>query len=637
MDRELIINKYSKNELMQFLEYDYEGKILEIFNDEGIEILKSSSLKEERICYILSFSNYKNELLKNINFLNVLLNSDTSRYYANLYNLDYDTYDFILSHILKLNKSPNIIANFFTYLDNDYKIEAIDKFDFSEEILYEIIKNREYSVVDKIINKYDIYLTKHNIDIHSFFVNAKESYFNSRIKKITDNIDIDYINIPSKMINKELAKKMWDNYDIFRIRTIINDMEYCTDSSLINDYVKKKEEEIITNYTENSILSPFKEIYDLFLKYKKSELKFKNNEIDEYFYENRNEYFNFLNKIKDLTYYDKLNDLYKIGNIDKVEEYLKHLSDNLISNYIIDYHFEENYHNIMFDMSELLNFYYKGNIVLSEERAELYYKITNIDYLTVEEKHELHNKLKNIDIMSIFYDDMKIARTIVSESIKEYSLSSESIKKYKDEKLSKEYGVDVYTFKGQSFFGIVKSGRRLYNEYPEGHSFSLIGDAGLVVFGEVEDSNTFFYDSDGINPEQLIHAFPNDSFTSYKPFEYSKKATDRVNVLATADELLNETITYNELLYLERGRKSTDIDNSISELKKTALYCLDEIREQDIEQAKNNNVGIILVNSKDYKYKKDKEFNPYRHDINVYNYNYFNGYSEKDKYESSRR
>lgn len=633
MDRELIINRYSKNEFMQFLEYDYEGKILELFNDEGIEILNKSSLKEERICYILTYSNYKNELLKNVSFLNALLNSDTSRYYASLHSLDYDTYDFVLSYILKLNESPNIIAKFFTYLDNDYKIKAIDKFDFSEELLYEIIKYGEYSVVNKIINKYNIDLTKYNIDIHSFFNNAKESYFNSRKKKITDNIDIDYINIPTKMINKKLAISMWNNYDIFKVRAVINDMEYCTDSSLINDYVKKNEEDIIANYTENSMLSPFKEIYDLFLKYKKSELKC----FDEDFYENRNEYFNFLNKIKDLTYYDKLNYLYEIGSIEKVEEYLKHLSDNLISNYIIDYHFEENYHNIMFDMSELLNFYYKGNIVLQEERVELYYKITNIDYLTVNEKQELYNNLKNIDIMSMFYDDMKIARTIVSESIKEYSLSSESVKKYKDEKLSKEYGVDVYTFKGQSFFGIVKSGRRLYNEYPEGHSFSLIGDAGLVVFGEVEDSNTFFYDSDGINPEQLIHAFPNDSFTSYKPFEYSKNATDRVNVLATADELLNETITYNELLFLERGIKSTDIDKTIPELKRIALYCLDEIRGQDIKQAKNNNVGIILVNSNDYKYKKEKEFNPYRHDINVYNYNYFNGSSEKDKYESSRR
>ena len=104
-----------------------------------------------------------------------------------------------------------------------------------------------------------------------------------------------------------------------------------------------------------------------------------------------------------------------------------------------------------------------------------------------------------------------------------------------------------------------------------------------------------------------------------------------------SDELLNETNAYNELLFLERGSKSCDMDKSIPLLKKIALYCLDEIREQDIEQARSNNVGIILVNSKNYKHKKEYVSNPYRHGINVYNYNYFNGYYEKDKYESMRR
>ena len=573
-------------------------------------------------------------MLKNIDFLNVLLNSDISKYYASLHNLNKDTYDFILKYILQLKKSTKEISKIFSYFNSEYKLEAIDKFDFSEELIYEIFKYEEPSVINKIINKYNIDLSKNDIDICYFFEKAKESYFYSKTKKNHDNIDVEYIQIPSKMINKELSKKMWNTYDIFQLRAIINDMEYCTDSSLVNEYVKNKEEEIISSYTENSMLSPFKEIYDLFLKYKKSEIKYFNNEISDDYYENRKEYFNYLNKINDITYFNKLNDLF---NIEKVEEYLKLLSDNSISNYIIDYHFEENYYNIMFDMSELLNFYYKGNIVLPEERVELYYKITNIDNLTVSEKQELHNELKKINIMSIFYDDMKIARTIVAESIKEYSLSRESVKKYKDEELSKKYGVDVYTLGGQSFFGIVKTNRSLYNEYPEGHSFSLIGDAGLVVFGELKDSNTFFYDSDGINPEQLVHAFPNDSFTTYKPFECSENATNRVNVLATADELLNETITYNELLFLERGRKSTDIDKSIPLLKKIALYCLDEIREQDIEAAKANRVGIILVNSKNYKDKKGFVSNPYRNEISVYNYNYFNGYSGKERYESVRR
>ena len=247
-------------------------------------------------------------MLKNIDFLNVLLNSDISKYYASLHNLNKDTYDFILKYILQLKKSTKEISKIFSYFNSEYKLEAIDKFDFSEELIYEIFKYEEPSVINKIINKYNIDLSKNDIDICYFFEKAKESYFYSKTKKNHDNIDVEYIQIPSKMINKELSKKMWNTYDIFQLRAIINDMEYCTDSSLVNEYVKNKEEEIISSYTENSMLSPFKEIYDLFLKYKKSEIKYFNNEISDDYYENRKEYFNYLNKINDITYFNKLND-----------------------------------------------------------------------------------------------------------------------------------------------------------------------------------------------------------------------------------------------------------------------------------------------------------------------------------------
>ena len=64
MDRESIINFYSKNDFMNFLREDYDGKIFELFNEEGINILKNSGLKEERINYILTFSKYRDELFK---------------------------------------------------------------------------------------------------------------------------------------------------------------------------------------------------------------------------------------------------------------------------------------------------------------------------------------------------------------------------------------------------------------------------------------------------------------------------------------------------------------------------------------------------------------------------------------------
>ena len=184
------------------------------------------------------------------------------------------------------------------------------------------------------------------------------------------------------------------------------------------------------------------------------------------------------------------------------------------------------------------------------------------------------------------------------------------------------------------FFGIVKSGNHILDSLPAGHSYSLIGTDGIATFSDPKDSSTFLYDSDDMNPEQLVHTFPFDSYTYYHPFEHSTNPTKRVNRLLMPDELLNASPSYNEILILERGITEVGIEPSIPELKRIALYCLDEIRSQDIDVAKQNNVGIILINSDKYKQNNKKTSNLYQHDI--YDYNYFDGSYEKEKFESRR-
>lgn len=638
MNKENIINSYSKNDFQNFLSFDSSGQILELFDEEGICIIEESHLKEERICYILTYSPYKNELLQNTSFLDMFLDSNISNYYAVLKNLNYNTYDFMLKRSIELNKDPMIIAKLFSYFNVEYKLNKIDNWIYSEELLYDILKSDEQSVVRKIIDKHNIDLSSHNINLRNFFSNAKESVLIAQAKRNTENIIIVDIQIPPTMITKELAEKIWNKYDIFGVRAIINDAEYCTDASLLNNYVKYKEDQIIKNYNFSSFLSPFQEIYNAFKNYKLEELRLNKGIVqdNENYYKHRNEYLQLVRKLDIENFHNNLENLYNENSFEAVEAYLKKLSDNSLSNYIIDYHFEENYHNVMLDIRELLNFYYNGYISIPIDRVELYDKISNIDYLASEEKIELHEYLKNFNMIETFYDDMSIARYIVAETIKEYSLSSQSLKEYKDEELSKKYGVDVYTFDGNPFFGIVKTGSHEKDKLPTGHSYSLIGNGGIAVCGDPKSSNTFLYDSDDMNPEQLVHAFPFDSFTYYHPFEYSANSTRKTNILAMPEELVETSISYNELLILEKGKSKTDIDTSIPELKRIALYCLDEIREQDIEIAKNNNVGIMLINSSKYKPLSNGHLYTYHHSISNFDNNYFDGFFEKDKFEARR-
>ena len=632
MDRNKIINEYSKSEFMNFLENDNEGLVLTLFDEEGTYVLKRSKLKEERISYILNYSKYKDKLLLNTNFLDVLLNSDISYYYASFNNLSHEVYNEILKRSVELNKDNDFISKLFSYFNVGYKLNILNNWPYSYQLLYCILRKDEAIVIQKIISTYNIDLLSDDIDLRSFFSKAKDANLIAKSKRNRNEQSSSEINVPSYMITKEIADKLWNKYDIFVIRAIINDASYSSDFSIVNNAIKEKERQIISSYNGNVMLSPFKEIYYMFSELKKLDQKNMKTNSDEY-YDIRYKLIRFMNKF-DFIDFNGLNAIYENNGLEGVFSYLNHLSERSLSNYIIDYLFEENYHNVIIDIRELLNFYYRGNIVIPKERVEIYDKISNIDLLSTEEKQELFNYLKDFNMIETFYDDMHMARYIVGEAIKEYSLSSESIIKYKDETLSKQYGVDVYNMKDNYFFGIVKSGSHMSDKLPTGHSYSLIGRGGIITFGDPKESNTYLYDSDDMNPEQLVHAYPFDSFTYYHPFEHSTNSTRRVNTLLMPDELLNASQFYNELLLLEKGTNEVGIETSIPKLKRIALYCLDEIRSQDVEVAKQNNVGIILVSSKKYQQDNSKYANIFKQDI--YSYNYFNGSYEKEKFESKR-
>ncbi len=633
MNREEIINEYSKNEFMSFLQNDYSGQILELFNNEGLDILYNSPRREERIQYIITFSKYINELLENNDFLEVFLDSDINSYYAVLRNLKPETYDKMLKKYSETTTNSENIAQLFSYFNIDYKLQLLDNWPYNEDILYAIINEDESEVINKIVNKYDIDLSDKRIRIVSLITKAKESVLKEQTDRNNNDTIRGSINIPVHTINKELGKRLWESYDIFEIRKIINDLEYSTNPEEVNNYIKQKEETVINNYNENTFNYPYKEIFESYRKMKEAKEK----EDEDNYYDYRMQYIRLVNRsdIKDI--HEQIENNYQENNIEGVFNYLKELSNRELSNYIIDYNFEENYHNIIIDIRELLRFYYDGNIVLPEERVELYEQVSNIDYLTIEEKKELHNRLKKINIKELFYDDMSYARHIVHEAIKEYSLTRETIKQYKDEELSKKLGVDVYKVNEEPFFGIVKTRRHPQDKLPTGHSYSLVGNNCVAVFGDAKDGETFLYDTEDLNPDQIVHAFPFDSYTFFRPFERTNDATNRIHPLMTPEEITGVAdFSYSEVLILEQGREQTDIDEKIPELKRIALYCIDEIREQDVEKAKEKGVGIILVNSRKYIQGRNYYKEKYKYLDRMTNDQYFDGKSEKDKFEARR-
>lgn len=616
-----IINS-NKQDFLDFLDNDYNGKILNLLDDEGVELLKKNSYIEDRITYILNYSNYVDLLFNNQKFLDLFLSTDISKYYASLKNLNNKTYDLIVNRCLELNKDINLTGQLISYFNKDYRLKFIDKYDYPNDLIYEMLKRNPKILGKKILEKYNIDLLSHNIPVGGLVAAGKSLSFEDMTKRkgysyVNSSGEVFYLS--SDLLNMDVAKKLWNELNVYEYRFLINDANYCGDPTNLNNYAKTKEEEFILNTDYPKI---YQNIFDMIKKL--SNLDSSSNEYRDIFR-------NLIRQIQIFpNEYTNLRMLIFNGEFDEVINLITKSLDEKKSDYIIDYHFEENYYNVMYDLRELLEFYYAGNIDIPEDRLYLYQKIVNIDMLSSQEKIELHNELKQYNMMEFFYDDMTFARKKVREALKDYAMVKDELVKFKDEELSNEYGVDVYNINDNPFFAIVKSGIRFEDSLPVGHSYSLVGNGCISVFGSLKNSNTYVYDASDLNPEQIVHIFPEDSYTLYQPFSFTEKATDRVEQLMMPDELLYNKRTYNEILILEQGSMQTDIDSRIPRLKRIALYCVDQITAKDVETAKIHNIGIMLINSKKYNKGIEMPSSIYRHLGN----NDFNTYmSSGDSYE----
>ena len=608
-----IINS-SKGEFINFLNNDYNGEIINLLDDEGVDYLKEYIDIEGRITYILSWSKYANSLFNNQRFLDLFLSTDISNYYATLSMLDERTCNLIVNRCIELNKDMKFISELIGYFNKDYQLKFIDKYDYPNDLIYEMLKRNPKLLGKKILEKYNIDLLSHNIPVGGLVAAGKSLSFEDMTKRkgysyVNSSGEVFYLS--SDLLNMDVAKKLWNELNVYEYRFLINDANYCGDPTNLNNYAKTKEEEFILNkeYPES-----YKNIFNMINKL--SNLDSSSNEYHDIFR-------NLIRQIQIFpNEYTNLRELIFNGEFDEVINLITKSLEEKKSDYIIDYHFEENYYNVMYDLRELLEFYYAGNIDIPEDRLYLYQQILNIDMLSSQEKIELHNELKQYNMMEIFYDDMSFARKQVRKAIKDYSMVKEELVKFKDEELSNEYGVDVYNIEDNPFFAIVKSNINAEDNLPVGHSYSLVGNGCISVFGTPKYSDTYVYDSSDLNPEQIVHVFPRDSFTMYRPFSFTDQATNRVEQLMMPDELLYNKRTYNEILILERGKKETDIDSRIPKLKRIALYCVDQITAKDVETAKIHNIGIMLINSKKYNKGIEMPASVYRHlgndDFNIY-------------------
>ena len=487
----------------------------------------------------------------------------------------------VILDIVKENSlNEESFVSFFLKLKIDVQLALLDDWPYSTDLLYSIINySKVGSVINKIVNTYNIELDSPKINIEQFFEKVKKiNLENQELNKQGNKENV--ISLPIRMITIALAKKIWDEKDVTNARYIISDSYYCTTSTLLNEYVKAREIEFIDNYNE----------------LRESIRQFANSKPEE------------REKVQDKVA-ELLHQCHNTGNICMLASTSFYMSgekmfSRILKEYIIDYLFEIPYANdeVLDDVKEMLSFSRNGHMELSPEKEAFYDAIIHISELDDDDAISLFNKYKSINVLEMFYDDMKKAIYTRNSDIKEKCLTEEQMKEMINEELSEKYGVTVYTPNDKPFMALEKTVDTRYDidELPTGHSFSVISNKNpsdtYFVFG-----TKFIYDASILNPDQIVHVFPTDSGTEFHPFQGTEKASEKINTLMDADELINQTKYYNEVLILEQGSNSTDMDKDIPSMKKMALYCVNEITETDIEIAKSEGVGIFLAYDKSKK------------------------------------
>lgn len=358
-----IINS-SKGEFINFLNNDYNGEIINLLDDEGVDYLKEYIDIEGRITYILSWSKYANSLFNNQRFLDLFLSTDISNYYATLSMLDERTCNLIVNRCIELNKDMKFISELIGYFNKDYQLKFIDKYDYPNDLIYEMLKRRPNIVGKKILEKYNIDLLSHNISIKNLVDAGKSLAFDEMAKRNGDSYvssGVEIFFLSSDLLNMDVAQKLWNELNVYEYRFLINDANYCGDPTNLNNYAKTKEEEFILNkeYPES-----YKNIFNMINKL--SNLDSSSNEYHDIFR-------NLIRQIQIFpNEYTNLRELIFNGEFAEAINLITKSLDEKKSDYIIDYHFEENYYNVMYDLRELLEFYYAGNIDIPEDRLYLY-------------------------------------------------------------------------------------------------------------------------------------------------------------------------------------------------------------------------------------------------------------------------
>lgn len=581
--------------------YNYKGELLKeyVIKNKTDELLNNDELRN----YLLQNENHyafvwlvqdldekSKSILLNNKYLEEIIDNDDKALYK--FNAIMQSYSTCLKNVSEK------VMDFVIKPYNEYDYSYFD-FELATQVFNYILKNTPYKIY--LITYFSDDVLKKLLTYENVLILSKNYLFNETLDKFKPSI-IKYL------LNYDIVRKMINNYSnkqfIYFSLVIKN---FSVEDKLLNDnnFIKKVANMENPNIYRNIINNLSVNNYELVNKINKSRVKYLNEKISDldsnYVF---NEYINLYKNIskkgidstninqipmellsnKDIITYD---DLAKISTLRQFE-------------YVCDNLFEDYTYNVLTNLKNITEFDGK-HPCLNEDMRKLYNKILNFDKLNKEEQLELLKKSIGNSIANKYYDDFRTARDLSYKNIQDNLLNLNERKELYDKEKSIS-AVPVYKLDGEDFVSCVHCGT-LNQKFKDTISLSIIGSNHIGVFNPYG----IIFGFDNISSDKIIHSFNSDSFTN------GKYGTDRVNKIYDVRDLLKETKFCNEILY----------DTRSEPIKPSYLVCFDNINEESYICSVNNNLPILLINSKKYNknngvYATDKYQESYRKEDDYY-------------------
>lgn len=547
------------------------------------------------------------------------LNTEISKQYQEATGKELHLSDDQLLSILDAHKQDGKLGNL-TLWELKKKVEVLDQTIIDPEVRRFLLEagfcGRPQVVEETIIvwnKKYDILYRWDNGDIKIINTDWTECivwFWNYNGKYLSFGIEWKIDNTEIMELLHSISKKLWLNgkiwLEIWQIAELTKSIWW---KLFIEQYINSKyfSTELIRN------ISDFEVLLKLGIKLPKQIFSqdFLKTLIDNNIFFEARAKINYLWNNETQNYFKEM--VWKgLESID-IQSY----NSELLSDLIIDYHFNKISYNVFLDIKELLRFQIEKWDFIPIENLKIYRDILKIDKLSNEEKINLHNSLIGKNIAEMFNNDLERAKERSKNEITNSILNHETIEKYEDKNLSNKYWVKIYNLDWQPFYALAKKIRRPtfdWNldytltknlnrpDYAITRSFSLVWTECTHVWWDPW-LYTFIYE--WLSSEQIMHVCDNDSSSwSSLDTEYWQR-TEFVYFLWWPSELLSNTNEYNELLIKIKWKANTNENNRLNDIRPFAMYTY-KITEEVVNTAKKYGVWIALINENKYNNNKNQ-------------------------------